>query len=101
MVKVRFSERFNQFIEFDVELSEIPIDDQIGKDVTVNWKFFDDFNANKTFYTDSNGLGMQERKINFNPGYKVADSPKDTNKISGNYYPVDSAIAMRDQAKDR
>jgi len=44
---------------------------------------------------------MQERKINFNPGYKVADSPKDINKISGNFYPVDSAIAMRDPSKNR
>jgi len=40
-------------------LNEIPIGhpDQ-GKDVTVNWKIFDDFKMNKTFYTDSNGLEM-------------------------------------------
>jgi hypothetical protein len=42
-VKVRYSERFDDFIEFDVELSEIPISDNIGKDVAVNFKMFDGF----------------------------------------------------------
>ena len=41
--KVRFSERFDDFIEFEVEMSEIPVNDNIGKDVTVNWKFYDNF----------------------------------------------------------
>jgi len=67
-VKVRFSEYFNEVIEFEVELSEVPVKDQ-GKDVTVNWRFFDNFEANKTFWTDSNGLEMQERRLNYNPGY--------------------------------
>ena len=98
MVKVRHSERFNEFIEFDVELSEVPIKDGKGKDVTVNWKMFDGFNANNTFYTDSNGLEMQERRLNFNPGYAWA---KDMQNISNNYYPVDSAIAFRDAEMSR
>ena len=69
LVKVRYSERFEEFIEFDVELSEIPMLDGHGKDVTMNWRMFDNFDANKTFYTDSNGLEMQERRLNYNPGY--------------------------------
>ena len=43
LVKVRFSERFDDFIEFEVEMSEIPVNDNVGKDVTVNWKFYDGF----------------------------------------------------------
>lgn len=60
IIKARYSKFFDDVIEFEVELNEIPIgtpEDQ-GKDVTVNWKIFDDFKMNKTFYTDSNGLEM-------------------------------------------
>ena len=69
IVKIRFSERFDEFIEFEVELSEIPINDKKGKDVTVNFKFYDSFDANKTFWTDSNALEMQERVLNYNPRF--------------------------------
>lgn len=55
---MRYSPLFDEFIEFDVTLSEVPIDDGVGKDVIVNWKMFDDFEANRTFWTDSNGLEM-------------------------------------------
>jgi hypothetical protein len=58
-VKVRYSPLFDELIEFDVGLSEVPIDDQVSKDITVNWKMFDGFEANRTFWTDSNGLEMQ------------------------------------------
>lgn len=40
LVKVRFSPYFQEVIEFEVELNPIPVDDFQGKDVTVNWKFF-------------------------------------------------------------
>ena len=64
--------------------------------MAVNWRLFDNFNANQTFYTDANGLEMQERRLNYNPGFQWA---QDAQNISGNFYPVDSAIAMRDKAK--
>jgi hypothetical protein len=45
IIKVRFAPEFwGEFIEFDVELNPIPIDDGKGKDVTVNWQFFNGFN---------------------------------------------------------
>lgn len=59
---------------------------------------YDNFDSNKTFYTDSNGLEMQERILNFNPAFKW---PSDPQNISGNFYPVDSAIAMRDLSKSK
>ena len=93
IVKVRFSERFDELIEFEVELSEIPIIDNKGKDVMVNFRMLDGFNANKTFWTDSNALEMQERRLNYNPRFPW--SP-DAQNISSNFYPVDSAIAIRD-----
>jgi hypothetical protein len=48
-------------IEINVELNSIPIHDGVGKDVTVNWFMYDSFDANKTFWTDSNGLQNVER----------------------------------------
>jgi len=88
MVKVRYSQGLNDLIEFDVELSSIPLDDHWGKDVTVNWRLYDGFDANETFWTDSNGLEMQERHLNLM-------AVKSSN-ISANYFPITQAVATRD-----
>ena len=86
-------------IEFDVEMSPIPISDKRGKDVTVNFKMFNGFDAKGKFWTDSNGLEMQERQIEFIPtNYTFLNEKPQPNyhMISGNFFPVDSAIMMRD-----
>jgi len=49
---------------------------------------FSGFDANKTFWSDSNGLEMQERNIK--------KLPRDDETFPGNMYPITSAIAMRD-----
>jgi alpha-mannosidase len=74
-----------------VELNGIPITDGWGKDVTVNWNF-QGFNASNTFYTDSNALEMQERILNKRPDFEYESDQN----VSSNYYPVGSAIAIRD-----
>lgn len=85
---MRFSPVVQEIIEFNVELNSVPMDDLQGKDVTMNWKMFNGFDARETFWTDSNGLEMEERNI------------KELNRIdqtiAGNMYPITSAIAMRD-----
>lgn len=60
---IRVRQEFNQpeLIRFDVELNQVPIGDRIGKDLTVNWKMYDDFDAKGVFYTDSNGMQMVNR----------------------------------------
>lgn len=68
-----------------------------GKDVTVNWRLGDEFDSNSTFWTDSNGLEMQERILNYRPTWEYSGEQN----ISSNYYPVASAIAMRDTATKR
>ena len=55
-MKVRFSKHLQELIEFDVELNSIPIKDERGKDVTVNFKLYDNFEMKGKFWTDSNGL---------------------------------------------
>jgi hypothetical protein len=56
IIKVLYYPQVSEMIEINVELNSIPIDDGVGKDVTVNWFMYDSFDANKTFWTDSNGL---------------------------------------------
>ena len=95
---------FQDLIEFEVELNPIPFEDGLGKDVTVNWRLFDGFNINRTFWTDSNGLEMQERRIKDVPMHKkIVDDKTEVNQytIASNYMPVDSAIAVRDQQQGR
>jgi hypothetical protein len=74
IVSVRYSELLQELIEFDVELSPIPIDDMKGKDVTVNWQMLGGFNPKGVFWTDSNGLEMQKRVIS---NYNIS-SPQQT-----------------------
>jgi hypothetical protein len=61
LIKVRNSPLFQGLVEFEVELDAIPVVDYRSKDVTVNWKFYDGFDSQGTFYTDSNALEMQQR----------------------------------------
>jgi hypothetical protein len=51
-------------MEVDVRTDEISIKDGIGKDLTVNF-FSPDVDSRDEFYTDSNGLEMQKRKLKF------------------------------------
>jgi hypothetical protein len=91
MVKIKFYPMYSEMIEFVVELNGVPIADGASKDVTVDW-FFYDFDANSTFWTDSNGLEMQKRILNYRPTWNYSGDQN----ISSNYYPVGSGIAMRD-----
>jgi len=96
VVTVRFSPKyFQELIEFEVELNGIPLSKNgRGKDLTVNWQFFDGFDPRGVFWTDSNELAMVERHLYTRDSYLYDESHSN---ISSNYYPVDSAIAMRDQ----
>ena len=94
IIKARLASKFSDFIEFHVELNGISIEYYIGKDVCVYYKFYD-FDMNKTFWTDSNGLEMQERILNYRSSYNFTTNQN----VSSNYYPITSAIAMRDHGK--
>lgn len=57
------------------------------------------------FWTDSNGLEMQKREIQFFEGNTTAQNNQsgynpNYKTLSNNYYPIDSAIVMRDLSKD-
>lgn len=80
--------------EWDVILYGIPDDGQ-GKEVVVTW-YTPDIDSKETFYTDSNGLEMQKRVLNERPTYDLETDEK----ISSNFYPINSAIAIVDEDKD-
>lgn len=45
----------------------------VGKDVTVNWKFYDGFDPKGKFWTDSNALSMQERQLFHHDTFKISE----------------------------
>jgi hypothetical protein len=92
LIKIRFSPFVPELIEFVVELNSIPVNDEKGKDVTVNWKMFNGWDAQRSFWTDSGSLEMEERNIR--------ELNRDDETFAGNMYPVTSAIAMRDFSKN-
>jgi len=56
-----------------------------------------DFHNNKTFYTDSNGLEMQKRILNYRPTWDIQSNYNDSfENITANFYPINSAISMQD-----
>mmetsp|Transcript_30441 Transcript_30441/g.29827 ORF Transcript_30441/g.29827 Transcript_30441/m.29827 type:complete len:161 (+) Transcript_30441:122-604(+) len=78
--------------EWDVTLNGIPDDNKNGMEVTMNWMALEIDNED-VFYTDSNGLEMQKRELDYRPTWDYSSNQK----VSGNYYPVNSAIAIRDE----
>jgi lysosomal alpha-mannosidase len=55
------------------------------------------FDNNQTFYTDSNGLEMQKRILNYRPTWDIQSNYRDSNEnITANFYPINSAMSMKD-----
>lgn len=83
----------DNFIKFDVSTNEVPISqDKTGKDVVVDWFLMDGFDTNETFWVDANGLQMVQKALNQRKEYKY----NETFSASSNYYPMTSAIVVRD-----
>lgn len=61
LIRVTYSPYNNDLIDFEVELSEIPVLDQDSKDITVNWHMFEGFDPKGEFFTDSNAMQMLKR----------------------------------------
>lgn len=80
-------------VEWEVQLHGIPVttSDRKGKEVVVTWSMLENFDNENTFYTDSNGLEMQKRVLNYRPDWTLVTDEF----ASSNYYPINSAIAMR------
>ena len=79
------------FVEIDTYLKGIPLTDQ-GQEVILHFTF-DEIKNNGTFYTDSMGLEMQKRIVDYRPTWKL----NKTQPISENYYPVNHGVTIKDE----
>lgn len=89
-------------IKVDVDWNSLPPIIYQGYEVIVDFAI-DNFQNNQTFWTDSNGLEMQKRILNYRPtwnlsSYNYNDSLEN---VTANYYPINSAIQLKDVNSDR
>jgi hypothetical protein len=82
----------SRVVEIEATIGPIPIDDGNGKEVICR---FDTNLATKSFYyTDANGLEMQQRKINYRPTWNYTVNEP----VAGNYYPMNVAAFIKDDS---
>ena len=60
---------YEKVIELETFVEPIGIKDHLGKEIVL--EVDTKINNNKTFYTDSNGLEMQERIVNYRPTWQL------------------------------
>jgi len=90
-------------LKYDVDLNSLPNVYIDGFEFVVYFKALDDslfmFNNQQTFYTDSNGLEMQERKLNYRSYYNITEDMYShvNSNITANMYPINSAISIKDE----
>lgn len=73
-------------LKYEVELFGIPKNEDIGFEVTANFHA-PNLDNNYMFFTDSNGLEMQERIMNERETWDVSIKEGGLN-VTANYYPV-------------
>ncbi|XP_063226460.1 lysosomal alpha-mannosidase-like isoform X2 [Bacillus rossius redtenbacheri] len=81
-------------VELVWQVGPIPINDSESKEVIS--RFSIDLATNGTFYTDSNGRELLERRRDARPTWQLNMSEP----VSANYYPVTSRILIRDPARN-
>jgi lysosomal alpha-mannosidase len=60
----------NRWIEHESFVNSIPIGDGQGKELVIDW-VIEGLHNNKTLYTDSNGLELQQRIFNYRPTWNL------------------------------
>jgi lysosomal alpha-mannosidase len=80
-------------IEFEWMIGPVPIDDNIGKEIII--RYDTDIASASKYYTDANGREVLERIRDYRPtwNYTVLEN------VSGNYYPINSRIWIKDQQR--
>lgn len=84
--------RGKEHAEVEFIIGPIPVEDAVGKEVTV--KIGTTMKSNKTFYTDSNGRDFIKRVRDFRDDWDL----QVYQPIAGNYYPVNLGIYLEDKS---
>jgi hypothetical protein len=81
---------YTDFVEIQSYIKGIPLSEQ-GQEVILHLNF-DKIKNGGVFYTDSMGLEMQERKLDYRPTWNL----NVTQNVSENYYPVNHGVTIKD-----
>ncbi|CAH0775454.1 unnamed protein product [Bemisia tabaci] len=81
-------------LEFCWLIGPVPVPDWNGKEIIT--RYTTDIPSNKTFYTDSNGRRWVKRILNYRSSWNMTVHEP----VAGNYYPLTSAIQIRDELND-
>lgn len=76
--------------EIESFIDSIPIEDGVGKEVVI--KVNTHIKNAGVFYTDSNGLELQKRWLNYRPTWNLTVMEP----ASGNYFPINGMIVLED-----
>ncbi|CAF4671246.1 unnamed protein product [Rotaria sp. Silwood1] len=77
-------------VELEWTVGPIPIHDNIGKEIVIRYNT--NINSGSKYYTDANGREVLERIRDHRPTWPYFVDER----ISGNYYPINSRIWIRD-----
>ena len=82
---------WKQLDYLEVEWTAGPIDiaDGLGKELVLQYQT--NLSTGSTFYTDANGRELQKRVLDYRPTWDL----KVEEPVSGNYYPLTAAIAVK------
>jgi lysosomal alpha-mannosidase len=80
-------------VEVEWTIGPIPVDDNVGKEIIL--RYDTDIQSQSKYYTDANGREVLERTRDYRPtwNYTVVET------VSGNYYPINSRIWIKDANK--
>jgi lysosomal alpha-mannosidase len=80
-------------VEVEWTVGPIPINDNIGKEIIL--RYDTDIQSQAKFYTDANGREVLERIRDYRPTWNYTI----TEPVSGNYYPINSRIWIKDTSR--
>ena len=91
MTDMRVYRDLSNGIEVESFVDSIDISDGVGKEIILLVEV-PSINNNNTFYTDSMGMELLKRVINYRPSWNLTVHQP----VSGNYYPIQSTILIND-----
>lgn len=82
-----------EYVEVDWTIGPINVNEGLGKEVIL--RYDTDIQSQGKFYTDANGRELLERTRDSRPTWAYTV----TEPVSGNYYPVNSRIYVKDATR--